>query len=263
MKKMDWKKILVLIAIVALIAVLLFFLVKKEDDKEVKASEEETKIAENIIEEYLLSLTEGYNTPYSGIDVLYSKDKTTFEDLSAGNIIRAAINYANLNNLDTSVSGNIIENIKDTYDMNEYSPYNAKAIRQAIKELFGKDFNGSSIDEPNYLYNYFYVEEYDIYLSGKNDNTVELDTNHSMNYRIIETTKIKDTLKTKVAIAYIYDNNGKLVFTSDSTGNNIVFENEDNNYDIPDEEVSKFTQYTITLKKSDDKYVFDNIRKEN
>ena len=84
-----------------------------------------------------------------------------------------------------------------------------------------------------------------------------------MNYRIIETTKIKDTLKTKVAIAYIYDNNGKLVFTSDSTGNNIVFENEDNNYDIPDEEVSKFTQYTITLKKSDDKYVFDNIRKEN
>ena len=107
MKNLDFKKLLVLVGIIAVIGLAIFFIIKLTNNS--KATKEEKKTAENLSISYYANLTEGYATLYGGLDVLFQEDETTFQDLSIATILNTAIKYAEYEGIDTSVSNTAID----------------------------------------------------------------------------------------------------------------------------------------------------------
>ena len=94
---------LILILIIVIAAVAIFFVINKVANQETKANEEETKIANEASIDYITRLTLGVGSNYNGIDILFKKDRVTYDDLNAGNILTVAYEYA-VNNLNTGIS---------------------------------------------------------------------------------------------------------------------------------------------------------------
>lgn len=262
MEKLDLKKIIVIIIVLILLAGLII-LVLKSNPKEKDASEEEIKISENTLS-YILRSKTGYATTYNGVELLYENNKTTLSDLNNQNILNTAILYA-VDNLDTTVKGYIIEELKGKgYDSLKYSFYNGEAIREAIEKLFGIKWQDKNlIGESNFIYDFIYNSDYDVYLKTKNNNNLAIKNNNDIAYKIIETKKVgKDTLKVKIKIAYLYFNNNNIYYYSDIKNTNKVYEQTINTPEISNEYIDKFDTYLVTLKKNNDNYVFDSIEKE-
>lgn len=268
MKKLDWKKILILIVAVVLVVGLIIFAVNKFGKD--KITEEQFKTAEDISIKYITYMTLGYNNNYNGVDILFSKDKTTYEDLTTANILTTAIRYS-IDKLNPSVDSIVVNQVaQEGYNTDDYTIYEGATIRQAIKEVFGVDFeNQSSVNEVNFGYDYIYLSDYDVYLSRKSSYYYEPTEKLYVTYKKLDSKQVKNNIEIEIAVAYIFDMNGdnsKLVYTSDANGNEVVLETTGDanttNYDIPEDSIDKFQKYTITLKKVNDKYVFDNIAKK-
>lgn len=258
-KKMDFKKLLVFIIIIVLLCLLVFVGVKVVGGGGV-SDKEQTAIDETI-NDYFSKMTEGYSTVYNGADILYNKDKTTAQDLDYKSILATSIKYASKNNLDIAVSTSARDaiNSSGSYgDISEYTMYNGKGVRDAAKILFGIDIDNKSILSDNdFIYNFYYVEEYDLYLMKRN-NVPDLNSNlQKVEYKTIETTKKKDTYTTIVAVAYTYSKGETKVYANDKNGANVVTEAKE----FPTDKIDEFTKYKVTMKLVDDHYVFESIEK--
>lgn len=263
MKNLDVKKLLVLILIIALIGIIIFFVIKGLNKE--KITEEEKELAETRIAEYYTSLTYGFNTQYSGIDVLYNADSIVFDDLSRASVLNIAATYASSTEYNNNISQNIVEKLKakGTYgNIDEASLYLGSSIRKAIKDLFDVNIEDTSAaDNYDYIYDYYYDKEYDIYISVRNDVTDYSTPNEYVDYSIIETVKEKDKIKSTVAIAYAYNDGTNTNYYKDRNGEKVVAENVT---EFPKDKIDEFDKYVFTLKKAQDNdknYVFESIEK--
>lgn len=261
MKNLDIKKLLVfIILIVAVIGGIIFVVVRNKSNEK---SEKETEINEKLAITYFANLTQGYSSPYAGIDVLYNNDKTTIDDLEYGAIINTAIKYAQDNDIYLGVSEsvlNVIEKNGQYGKMKNYVAYNGQELRNTIKLLFGEEaVDGTYENSIVYQYDFIYVETNDVYLMKKNENVMDYtDTNYYIDYTLIKNENKKDTLKTTIAIAYVHNDNGTYTYYSDSKNTKEVAKDTK---EFPEDKVNEFTKYTITLKKKDNNYVFESIEK--
>ncbi|HAB67231.1 MAG TPA: hypothetical protein DCE23_07680 [Firmicutes bacterium] len=261
MKNLDIKKLLVFLILIIAVVGGIFFITKHNKDKKIDESTE--KESDEIIINYFANLTEGYSSPYAGLDVLYNNDKTTIDDLEYGAIINTAIKYANQNNINLSVSQNILNAIEKTNKygkMSNYIAYNATELRKVVKDLFGEEkASGTYSNSLVFLYDFIYNDTFDVYLKKKNTN-IEDHTNskYFIDYSITKHEKDKDKIKTTLAIAYCYNDSGSYTYYSDSKNSNEIASGIK---EFPKDKLDKFTKYTITLKHEDNKYIFESIEK--
>ena len=261
MKNLDFKKLLVFIIIIIIIGLLIFgsvkFLGKGSSNRQ-----EEDKIKENI-EKYFSKITEGYSTIYGGTDILYSNDKTTLNDLEDKNILNMAIKYASENKLDISVAISDLNAINEegSYgDIKEYTAYNGKGVRQAAKELFGKDIEDKSVvSTSGFIYDFFYISEFDLYLVKRNNVPDISSDKQKIEYKVIKTDKKKDKYIVTAAIAYTYKNGENIIYASDSSGMNVISKD---GKEFPEDKIDEFDkfQFTLTIDK-DGNYQFESIEK--
>lgn len=261
MKNLDLKKIIVIIIAFVLVIALLLLVLKSGNGGKKLTEEEQNITAENI--KYFTRLKMGYSTSYNGLELLYNTDKVTKNDLSNSNILNTAAIYIT-NKEDNKIEDYVIKELKGKgYDTEKYVFYNGEKIREAIKTLFGIEWtNKSVVGETNFIFDFTYDEDYDIYLKSMNDYFLNIEANNDIAYEVIETKKEnKDTLKVKIKVAYIYFNNENIIYYSDINNTEKIFENTNNKIKIDEEHLDAFETYTLTLKKVDDNYVFDSIEK--
>ena len=266
MKNIDFKKLLVFLVIVLAIGLVIFAVVKLAGNNK-SANDEETEILEDIGLTYLARLTEGYNSSYNGIDLLYANDKEVkYDQLSASSVLYLATRYIANKEIDNVVNSAQVTEARKLIGENAegYTPYKGEAIRQAIKELFGVDFdNTSAVDEPGFGYNFYYFPESDIYLKGANYTNLNINYDADLKFHIVKTNKNKKdkTLQVEYAVAYTMINDEKMrEFATDINGENVVAILEKKEA-FPADKVKEFDTYTITLKKDGDNYVFESFKK--
>lgn len=263
MKNIDKKKLALFIGIIIILVALIVLIIIKSITKEKPVSDEESNTISKITLNYINKLTLGYDTDFDGIDFLYTKDETKYKDLSTSTILTVAARYTN-NELNNSIPNTTLDSISQSknIDPNKYTFYTGENIRTAIKNLFNVDFaNTSSLGAENYLYGYTYLSEYDMYLQSKTIKENQTYDNQ-LDFKIIKTVKTtKNTYKTTMAIAYVNIDNNKLKYAKDSNFENIIFETTLDNAGIPEDKVNEFEKFTITYKKVNNQYTFDNIKK--
>lgn len=267
MKKLNIPKLIIFLVIIIALIVALIFILKGNKSEEKKASEEEAKIVETKTINYLVELTTGYQSKYNGVEKLYNNNKTTINDLSQATILETSISYLRKNNkvtIDNALNAQIAREQKMNID--SYDVYKGEQIKEAAKELFGIDLEHTSImNEPDYIYTYWYLEEYDVYLVGLNPNYPSLyNYDYYVTPKVIETTKDKNNnLKTEVAIAYVYlSTDNTLKFSKDISMSDIIYEGTTDNFEIPDDKVNDFDHYIFTFKNVDGNYIFDSVEKK-
>ena len=260
MKKFDFKKLLVFILIIAALVAVAFVLLKTVNKDKV----EEEKQAESSVSTYYLNLTKGYSTTYGGIDVLYSYDKTTYEDLKEQEIINTAVSYLNDHDINYTVSADVMSELKENGNygnLEDYRIYSGESIRQAAKELFDVDDIKSNATPANYTLDIIYDIENDCYLITKNDVVSNEVSEASMDFSIVNTETKDNKLITTIAIAYVYDDNGNIMYMKDPDGENVIVENLEKK-EFPKDKVNEFDKYKFTLKQTKDKkYVFESVEK--
>ena len=258
MKSDRLKKIAIVIVIIALIVGAIIFL--RKGSKPNKAEEEQVATIDNII----LTLKDGYGTSYNGRELLFEKDKTTYDDLSVGNVLLTATKYISEKKIDNNISLAAVETVekKYGYSIKQYTFYKGEAIRTAIKELFGKDFEDqSTMPEMNFIYDFIYLNDFDIYLKGKNSTHVPSQDSNYIKTKTISTRKEKDTIISEIAVAFILKTNEKYIYSDTANNSNRILE-LDKVDEIPEKELDKFPHFIITLKVDGDNYVFESIAKK-
>lgn len=260
MKNLDFKKLLVFLVIVAIIVLVVLFGVKKVNES--KPTEEEAKTVEELTVDYFANLTAGYSTSYNGLDVLFKSDKTTYADLSTVSVLSTAISYASEKGLDIAVNESIINSLDTSIYGNpsEYLAYKASAIREGMTKLFGSPIEDrSAADNIDFLYDYYYVKEHDIYLVKRNKVASASMSQQKIEYSFIETKKKDDKLTTTFAIAYVYNDGNTKKYSANSNGTPLVAKDVN---EFPTDKIDEFDKFTITLKKADNgEYVFESIEK--
>lgn len=262
MKNLDFKKLLVFIAIIVIVVLLLFVGFKFVGGGS-KVNDEEREKIDDVMQNYFAKITEGYTTTYNGIDVLYSKDKTTYEDLDTKAVLNMAAKYASNNDLDVNVSISDLEALDKTGTygkISEYTAYNGKGIRDAVKELFGAEIDSqSAVSTSGYIYNFYYVSDYDIYLMKRNDVYDVSSKLQTVEYKVVDTVKKGDKYITTVAVAYTYNNGQNIIYASDSKGENVV--SSDTN-EFPVDKINDFSKYKFTMSLDNNgHYVFESVEK--
>ena len=265
MKNIEWKKLIVLLVIIIAVIGLVVFIVKLLNKDGNVPTKEQTTAAEKLTINNICNLTKGYGTMYDGIDVLFSHDKVTYEDLSVPNVLNAAVRYAK-ETLNAEVPSTLVYQVEKAtpYRSANYEFFMGETIRQAIKELFGIDFeNKTGRPEFNYGYSFVYLSEFDVYLMTTNEYYKEKEENYGIAYRIISTTKEKkaDKLKTEIAVAYTINKGEKKLFLKEADDEKAVYEADKDATEIEENKANDFYHYTITLKNVDGKYVFESIEK--
>jgi len=258
-KKIDFKKLGVLIILI-LVGVLAIFGITKIVQKISGPSKEVKEKVEGNIEKYFAYLGTGHASIFNGIDVLYDRDKVTFDDLNKGSVIEIALQYANENNKDIAADKSVVDAYNKANKTNGVG-FNAKTVAEAIKELFGVEMPLNNYNaEANYLYNYYYLADYNTIIKTRS-NTKDIGTEENLIVtHIIDTKKEKGNLVTTVAVAYVYNNGSTFSFAADKNGVKIVDGNRDKS-EFPEEKSDEFPQYKFISKKVDDRYVFDSIEK--
>lgn len=265
MKNVDGKKLVVFILIViALVGIV--FLIFKATNKD-KLTKEEKQNVENSVIDIYLNMTSGYSTMYGGLDVLYSYDKLTVNDLKEQELVYTAINYLNNNNISYSISGDYMEGLKESNlygSLDDYRIYKGESVRQAIKDLFGLDNIPMTERPANFLYDIYYNEAYDCYLLSENTKvTNNNDPNTTMDFSIISTEKKDGKLETTVAIAYVFNNNGNIMYLKDPKGVTVIAEGLTAK-EFPKDKIDEFDKYKFILNEtSDKKYTFESVEKIN
>ena len=262
MKKIDFKKFGVLVLLLLFIGGGIIFIINanKNNTKEIKLDDNIKKFTLNIVK----NLKEGYLTSYDGVELLYNEKSVSWKDLTKGNKLNAARNYIFTYNLDTSVSDDIYTLVKknNNYDSDDYILLPGKSIREAIKNISGEKFNDSSSrNEFNFIYDFIYISEYDVYLFTVNNNYMEHDNNSSVLMEITSSKENKKSIILDVVVYYAYNNNGKYIYYDDSTMKNELFKEDKLIEKLDKKYLSKLKKYQITYKKDGKNYFFDNIKK--
>ncbi len=261
MKNLDVKKLAVFVIIILLIVG--GFIVVKKMKKNNEVTQEEIKENESLVIDYFTNLTQGYATVYSGIDVLYNNGKMTVKDLEYGAIINLAIKYAADKGINMTVPQGVLNSLNDSKEFGNiktYTAYDGNKLRDTIKLLFGETEEPMSmINKVNFLYDFIYVERYDIYLMRKNEKVKDYtNNNYYMDCSLVDQKKEKDKVKTTVAVAYVYNNNGVYTYYKDKE---VKQEVSNTSKEFPKDKIDEFDKFTFTLKKDGDHYIFESIEK--
>ncbi len=259
MKKIDFKKLGVLIILI-IVGVLAIFGITKIVQKISGPSKAVREQVEENVEKYFTYLSVGHTSIFNGIDLLYDKDEVKFEDLNKGTVIETAIQYANEHGKYLNVDKNIVDEFNKQNNKKGVG-YDAKVVGEAIKELFGKEMPITTyMAEANYLYDYYYLPDYNMIIKSRSK-TQDISTeNNFISTHIIDTKKEKGNLVTTVAVAYVYTNGTSYSFAADKNGVKIVDGNREKR-EFPVEKAEEFPKYRFISKKVDDKYVFERIEK--
>lgn len=262
MKESNGKKLLVFILVAVLIVGAIYLAYTMVTKKAQTPKEEEEVAVEKLSTDYIVNLTLGISTVYNGVDVLYQNEKTTYEDLNLANILTTATRYVTAE-YNTAFDNSLMEGLeKAGYKQRDCTFFKGEDIRKAVKELFGKEWNNSdAINTEDFVYNYFYVEDFDVYVVKNNAGTSRVDNALGVDYKIIDTKKKKDKLETVIAVGYTYNNGKNVVYTKDAKQNKVIFKSDKDKYEIPDNLVNEFDQFTITFVKDGDNFVFEKIEK--
>lgn len=263
MKKFDIKKIGIILAIVV-VAILAIVLISKAIKGNV--DEESIKKYEDTTVQYYLSLSAGLNTSFDGMEALYQVDETKLEDLNDRQILHTAIDYVSkeYDNQEHGVDLITISMLyKDEYpDIEKSGLYQGKAIRKAIKTLFGIDnFANPTIEaDATFLTNYIYLAEEDIYIVNGDYATSVRDPELMVDYSIVNTKTKKDKIITTVAIGYAQKTGDVRTYASDMFGEKVVAEKVS---EFPKDKIDEFEKYEFTLTKSKDgkNYIFESVKK--
>ena len=167
MEKLD-KKTIVGLIIAAIIVVIGIICLALFNSKGKPASEEELTAANNAYKEYVFSMTYGYGTKYDGIDKLYEKDETTYDTLHRNVILNAATRYAT-DHLEIAITKEKENALKTQYGYtNNYVAYNGDAVKEAVKILYGKEWeHGSGLNDNLFGYDFNYIATLDVYVRTK------------------------------------------------------------------------------------------------
>lgn len=262
MKKFDVKKLIIVLVIIALLVVVGLLLGKSVKDNSVD-KKDLTKY-EDIVVNYYLNLSAGYNTAYEGLEVLYASDETKVENLSERQLITTAINYISMTNSGSNLDYATLNALySDTYpEIKDAALYSAEDIRKAIKELFGiENFANPTIKgDITALTGYTYLAEEDVYIVVEGDLEKSLaDKRQFVDYKLIGTEAKDGKIVTTVAIAYGYINGDTNKYASDRSGTNIVAEEKE----FPKDKVEEFDKYDFTLTKTKDgkSYILESVKK--
>lgn len=262
MEKLD-KKTIVGLIIAAIIVVVGIICLALFNSKGKPASEEELTAANNAYKEYVFSMTYGYGTKYDGIDKLYEKDETTYDTLHRNVILNAATRYAT-DHLEIAITKEKENALKTQYGYtNNYVAYNGNAIKEAVKILYGKEWeHGSGLNDNLFGYDFNYIATLDVYVRTKSTSYYNSDGSYSLDYKTIKAVRKKDKVILTVAIAYAYKYEDKFVYTSDSTSTNTIYEVSKDELGIKEDSIDKFPKYEITFAvDSENNYIFESIKK--
>ena len=259
MKNIDGKKLLVFIGIIAIIAIVIALGITGSKNKET-LNKEDKELAEKVVNDYFLKLTENYDTPYNGEEMLFLKDKTTKDDLSHAELISAGIKYATENELDTKVNDFIKTQLSKTNEyknIDEFKLYKAAPIRDSINKLFGIDnYNSvSAINSSNFKYDFYYNYRFDVYLVKSNSKN-KPNANFKVESKILKTTGKKDTATVKVAVAYRYKNKKEYIYSKDPNAEKVISKKSK---EFPKDKTDEMNHYEFHLKKVKDRYVFESV----
>ena len=262
MKKFDVKKLLVFILIIAVLVVIAVLAIKTVKKDKVKP--EEQKAAEEIVTTYFQNISRGYSTIYGGLDVLYSHDKVTSEDLNEQEIVLTATSYLDDHDVIYTIGAEAMEGLEKSKlygNLNLYSIYSGSSVRQTIKDLFGIEQINAVPSSSNYLYDIYYDNTYDCYLIKRNDAEDLRDENASMDYSIISTESKDGKLEVVVAVAYVYNDEGNITYMKDPNGKQVVVDKLEKK-EFPKDKIDEFDKYKFTLKVTEDnKYTFESMEK--
>lgn len=261
MKNLDFKKLAVLIGIIAAIVVAIILLVVGIG-KSNKLSKEETEKVNNYITNNIIELTEGYDSKYKGKDALFASEKVQVDKLSAQLLINSAIKYAEINEWTNSIpSYKVNQAAAQGFSKQNYSIYEGETIRKAIKELYNIDFkNTNAIDLLGYRYNFYYLQDIDVYMKETKQILIDKD-GYDIEYTIVETKKKDDKLTVIIAVAYTYNDGSKKYYSNDENNTNIIFESETDNSEIIKDKINSFNKYKIIFSQDSERIYFESIEK--
>ena len=261
MKNIDFKKLLVLIVIIAVAILAILGAAKLFKNMGGPSKKVQEKI-ETRITEYYAKATIGHSTIFSGVDLLYDKDKVEVKDIKYGSMVELAIKYAEDNKIDLSVDNDDAAQLKDLIKV-ESVGYDAKKIREIVKDLFDVELPKESfMATVDYVYNYYYIEKDDTLLKADSGVHNLATKESSLDFYPVSTKKgkEKDTYVTTVAVAYVYDSGYGVSYAKDKNGTTVV-EKDLKEKKFPKEKVDEFTKYEFTTKKVGDNYVFVSVEK--
>lgn len=261
MKNIDFKKLLVLIVIVA-VAIIAIIGTAKLFKNIGGPSKKVKEQIETRITEYFAKSSLGHSTIFSGVDLLYDKDKVEVKDINYGSMIEVALLYANDNKIDLSVDNDDAEALKKLIKV-EPTAYDAKKIREIIKDLYDIDFPEESImANVDYVYNYYYINKDETLLKAESGVHNLKNDESSLDFYAYDTKKgkDKDTYVTTVAVAYVYTSAYGSTYSKDKNGTTII-EKDLKEKKFPKDKVDEFTKYEFVTKKVGDNYVLVSISK--
>ncbi len=248
-------KILVLIIILALLGGIIYFLVTKDGTRTPKTDKE--IVTENTLR-YFNSLSEGYDTEYNGKDRLFAQDEFTKGDLNVGMKLTTAFNYVldPTNGMDNNITPQ--EYADANLGNDEVLLVKGKNVRDAIKILFGEEFENQGYENTNFKYTYYYLNTIDLYARAEKTNLTNI--NCRVLTKIMSTKKSDSTITTTLVVGYGIKNNNEYEIYSDATRKDLVkkvkrFDLED----LDEKELNKLSKYKITTKENNDNYTFEKI----
>ena len=209
---------------------------------------------------YFVNLSEGYDSKYNGVDKLFNKESFTKDSLNEGMMLTAAYRYAMdpKNNIDVSITPNEYAALEENINLEDAKVIKGQIIRDAIKVLFGIDYNNKGYSGTGYKYTYTYDSYNDMYVRKAEANSA--DSNNSILPIVISNSKKDDTIVTKVAIAYVNENGNKYEIYSDSENRDLIKSVEEINIDdFTKKEVDKLSKFNVTCKDVDKNYTFEKI----
>ena len=250
-------KILIFIIIIALLGGAIYLILLKNGT--VNVNKKENLETMNSIK-YFLYLSEGYDSKYNGAEKLFEEESFTKEDLNNGIILTTAFRYIAdpKNNIDTSITPTEYAAVEEDIDITDAKVIKGKIVRDAIKTLFGIDYNDRGFSSKDYKYTYAYDDKNDIYV--RKEKTNSSDQNYSILPFVVTKTKKNDTIISKVAVAYVVQKDDNFEIYSNPENKELIKTvKEIDINDFTSKEIDKMAKYNITCKDIEKNYTFEKF----
>ena len=250
-------KILIFIILLALLGGAIYLILQKNGNGGNKTKEKIETINEI---NYFLNLSEGYDSKYNGVDLLFQRESFTKDQLNNGIILTAAFRYVidPKNKIDNELTPTEYAQLEQDLDIQNAKVLKGKNVRDAIKNLFGIDYKDSGYTNTNFKYTYSYDPVTDVYI--RKEKTNSYDTTYSILPIVVSNTKKDDIATIKVAIAYVVRKDKEFNIYSDANNKNLIKTvSEININDFKEEELEKMSKFNVTCKDVEKNYNFEKI----
>ncbi len=250
-------KFLIFIILLALLGGAIYLIVQKNNTGS-KTKKEKIETISSI--QHFVNLTEGYDSKYNGIDRLFQEESATKDDLHNGILLTAAYRYIldPKNNIDSNITPIEYAELEEGVDISNATVLKGKQVRDAIKILFGIEFENDGYTNKNFKYAYSYDPVTDMYIRKESTNSA--DAAYSILPIVVSNKKNGSTIVSKVAIAYVIRKDKEFNIYSDSENTNLIKTVEiiDIN-DFTEKELDQMAKFNITSQDINKNYTFEKI----